>query len=167
MNQVQASLLLTTEGPDRENLMSLKSDIEELINLTKESLQSIDDKHTNNEDDSIFSDEDNENLSKVIVWNTSHWIFLNVYLQDSDGDPNNVVTENLINLQVSTKIFCNSTNEMSIVNYRYRMNWNRSKGWNAELLIIQVGVVPTIITLWYVSRQKAIIQKSQTCKISK
>ncbi|XP_076232478.1 zinc finger CCCH-type with G patch domain-containing protein [Calliopsis andreniformis] len=39
--QVQASLLAKPQGTDREDLLSLKSDIQELINLTKENLQRL------------------------------------------------------------------------------------------------------------------------------
>nr|XP_033327619.1 zinc finger CCCH-type with G patch domain-containing protein isoform X1 [Megalopta genalis] len=63
--QVQATLSSTAEGPDRENLLSLKSDIEELINLAKESLQSIE--SGDNENDSsteILSDDDDDPLAK-------------------------------------------------------------------------------------------------------
>ncbi|XP_031849475.1 zinc finger CCCH-type with G patch domain-containing protein [Nomia melanderi] len=63
--QVQATLSSTAEGTDRENLLSLQSDIEELINLTKESLQSIESGDTGNESSTeILSDDDNDPLAK-------------------------------------------------------------------------------------------------------
>ncbi|XP_078045261.1 zinc finger CCCH-type with G patch domain-containing protein [Augochlora pura] len=64
--QVQATLSSTAEGPDRENLLSLKSDIEELINLTKESLQSIESGDTENDSSTevISDDDDDDPLAK-------------------------------------------------------------------------------------------------------
>ncbi|EFN81050.1 zinc finger CCCH-type with G patch domain-containing protein [Harpegnathos saltator] len=41
LSQVNATLTSTPVGSNRDNLLSLKSDIEELISLTKESLQSL------------------------------------------------------------------------------------------------------------------------------
>lgn len=41
LSQVDTTLSTTLKGPDRDNLLSLKSDIEELISLTKESLQNL------------------------------------------------------------------------------------------------------------------------------
>lgn len=38
---MDTTLSTTPKGPDRDNLLSLKSNIEELISLTKESLQSL------------------------------------------------------------------------------------------------------------------------------
>lgn len=38
---MQTSLSATTERSDRDDLLSLKSDIQELINLTRESLQRV------------------------------------------------------------------------------------------------------------------------------
>ncbi|XP_076281491.1 zinc finger CCCH-type with G patch domain-containing protein isoform X1 [Lasioglossum baleicum] len=63
--QVQSTLSSTAEGPDRENLLSLKSDIEELIDLTKESLQSIESGDTENDSSTeILSDDDDDPLAK-------------------------------------------------------------------------------------------------------
>ncbi|XP_012269744.2 zinc finger CCCH-type with G patch domain-containing protein isoform X1 [Athalia rosae] len=39
--QVQIALSIATSGPDKENLLSLRSDIQELINLTRENLNSL------------------------------------------------------------------------------------------------------------------------------
>jgi len=52
LSQVDITLSTTPKGLDRDNLLSLKSDIEELIFLTKESLQSLegDVKHTKKND---------------------------------------------------------------------------------------------------------------------
>ncbi|XP_015433672.1 PREDICTED: zinc finger CCCH-type with G patch domain-containing protein [Dufourea novaeangliae] len=59
--QVQATLSSSPEGTDRDNLLSLQSDIEELINLTKESLQSIESGDTGNESSTeILSDDDDD-----------------------------------------------------------------------------------------------------------
>lgn len=41
LSQVDTTLSSTPVGPNKDNLLSLKSDIEELISLTKESLQSL------------------------------------------------------------------------------------------------------------------------------
>jgi len=52
---VDTTLSATPTGPERENLLSLKSDIEELIYLTRESLQSLEKNNAENKD------EDDEN----------------------------------------------------------------------------------------------------------
>ncbi|XP_076674218.1 zinc finger CCCH-type with G patch domain-containing protein isoform X2 [Andrena cerasifolii] len=63
--QVQATLSTTTQAADRDNLLSLESDIQELINLTKESLQSV---NTGNVVDEStmesLNDEDDDPLAK-------------------------------------------------------------------------------------------------------
>ncbi|KAL6428751.1 hypothetical protein ACFW04_007962 [Cataglyphis niger] len=61
LSQVDTTLSATPIGPDRDNLLSLKSDIEELILLTKESLQNLegDDIINKNRDDN--SDNKTEN----------------------------------------------------------------------------------------------------------
>ncbi|XP_066999121.2 zinc finger CCCH-type with G patch domain-containing protein [Anabrus simplex] len=41
LSQVQLAISASTPGPDRDNLISLQSDIEELIKLTKENLSSV------------------------------------------------------------------------------------------------------------------------------
>ncbi|KAG7208275.1 hypothetical protein KM043_014518 [Ampulex compressa] len=56
--QVQTALSTTSKEPDRENLISLKSDIEELITLTKESLQNL--KQSNEGSKTRDEDSDNE-----------------------------------------------------------------------------------------------------------
>lgn len=45
------TLSVTQKGPERENLLSLKSDIEELISLTRESLQSLEGNNSENKDE--------------------------------------------------------------------------------------------------------------------
>lgn len=54
---MDTTLSTTSRGPDRDNLLSLKSDIEELISLTKESLQSLEgdeeNKNNDNPDDKM------------------------------------------------------------------------------------------------------------------
>lgn len=52
----------TPIGPDRDNLISLKSDIEELISLTKESLQNLEGDSTINKNRDENSDDKLENL---------------------------------------------------------------------------------------------------------
>lgn len=53
LSQVDTTLSTMLKGPDRDNLLRLKSDIEELISLTKESLQSLEEdvENTNKDDD--------------------------------------------------------------------------------------------------------------------
>ncbi|XP_051167034.1 zinc finger CCCH-type with G patch domain-containing protein [Leptopilina boulardi] len=41
LSQVEIALSTTPKGPDKDNLLSLQSDIQELINLTKENLESL------------------------------------------------------------------------------------------------------------------------------
>ncbi|XP_017755554.1 PREDICTED: zinc finger CCCH-type with G patch domain-containing protein [Eufriesea mexicana] len=57
--QVQATLSVTTQEADRENLLSLQSDIQELITLTKESLQGVE---TYSEDLDDDEDDDTDNV---------------------------------------------------------------------------------------------------------
>lgn len=57
--QVDTTLSTTPDGPDRDNLLSLKSDIEELISLTKESLQSLEGNNAG-DDDSLDEDSDDK-----------------------------------------------------------------------------------------------------------
>lgn len=59
--QVDTTLSTTPKGSDRDNLLSLKSDIEELISLTRESLRSLEgDIENKNEDNN--SDDETEDL---------------------------------------------------------------------------------------------------------
>lgn len=44
-------------GPNRDSLLSLKSDIEELISLTKESLQSLEENNTEDKSENEDSDD--------------------------------------------------------------------------------------------------------------
>lgn len=56
---MDTTLSATPKGPERENLLSLKSDIEELISLTNESLQSLEGNNAENEDEDKNEDSDN------------------------------------------------------------------------------------------------------------
>ncbi|XP_011702720.1 PREDICTED: zinc finger CCCH-type with G patch domain-containing protein [Wasmannia auropunctata] len=59
--QVDTTLSTMPKGSDRDNLLSLKSDIEELISLTKESLQSLEgDVENTNEDNNPDDKTENE-----------------------------------------------------------------------------------------------------------
>lgn len=63
--QVQATLSAAVSGADRDNLLSLKSDIQELINLTKESLLSIETADVGHESKiENLNDEDEDPLTK-------------------------------------------------------------------------------------------------------
>ncbi|XP_020287630.1 zinc finger CCCH-type with G patch domain-containing protein [Pseudomyrmex gracilis] len=63
--QVDTTLSITPNGPDRDNLLSLKSDIEELISLTRESLQSLEgDNDENANEDEDFDDDTQDPLDK-------------------------------------------------------------------------------------------------------
>jgi len=61
---VDTTLSITPKGPDRDNLLSLKSDIEELISLTKENLQRLEGNDTNKKNDDEESDEAEDSLDK-------------------------------------------------------------------------------------------------------
>lgn len=58
--QVQATLSVTTQEADRENLLSLQSDIQELIALTKKSLQGVE---TSSED--LDDDDDDDDIDDI------------------------------------------------------------------------------------------------------
>ncbi|XP_014295690.1 zinc finger CCCH-type with G patch domain-containing protein [Microplitis demolitor] len=61
LSQVQLALTTASEGHDKDNLLSLQSDIQELIALTKESLRSAEGKDTSdNEDDGLSDSQDEE-----------------------------------------------------------------------------------------------------------
>ncbi|KMQ88384.1 zinc finger ccch-type with g patch domain-containing [Lasius niger] len=62
LSQVDTTLSATPIGPDRDNLISLKSDIGELISLTKESLQNLEGDSTINKNRDENSDDKPENL---------------------------------------------------------------------------------------------------------
>lgn len=62
LSQVDTTLSATPIGSDRDNLLSLKSDIEELISLTKESLQNLEGDSTINKNRDDNSDDKTENL---------------------------------------------------------------------------------------------------------
>ena len=51
---------MTPKGPDKDNLLSLQSDIRELINLTKESLENLEEVKNSKNENSRFSNERNE-----------------------------------------------------------------------------------------------------------
>ncbi|KYQ46904.1 Zinc finger CCCH-type with G patch domain-containing protein [Trachymyrmex zeteki] len=78
LSQVDATLSTTPKGPYRDNLLSLKSDIKELIFLTKESLQSLEDVENTNEDDN--PDDKTEDLLD------REYIFLKAELEKSSDD---------------------------------------------------------------------------------
>lgn len=78
--QVQATLSVTTQEADRENLLSLQSDIQELITLTKESLQGVE---TSSEDLDDDDDDDDDVVLKMEMEKEEmfedphqHWMFL-------------------------------------------------------------------------------------------
>ncbi|XP_011332346.2 zinc finger CCCH-type with G patch domain-containing protein isoform X2 [Ooceraea biroi] len=58
LSQVDTTLSATPKGPDRDNLLSLKSDIEELISLTRESLRSLEGNEDKKNDDEEFDEEE-------------------------------------------------------------------------------------------------------------
>lgn len=60
MSQVEITLSTTPNGPDRDNLLSLKTDIEELISLTEESLQNLEGDNT--EDKNENSNDNTDDL---------------------------------------------------------------------------------------------------------
>lgn len=61
LSQVDTTLSTMPKGSDRDNLLSLKSDIEELISLTRESLRNLEGDVENKNEDNNFDDE-TENL---------------------------------------------------------------------------------------------------------
>ncbi|XP_011306166.1 zinc finger CCCH-type with G patch domain-containing protein isoform X2 [Fopius arisanus] len=61
LSQVQLALSGTPTGTDRNNLLSLQSDIQELIALTKESLRSAEGKETSDNEDDGLSDDSQDN----------------------------------------------------------------------------------------------------------
>ncbi|KAK0179792.1 hypothetical protein PV327_005510 [Microctonus hyperodae] len=75
LSQVQLALSATAEGHDKDNLLSLQSDIQELISLTKESLRSAEGKDTSeNEDDGLsdseVDDEDDAMAAEYAMFKT-------------------------------------------------------------------------------------------------
>lgn len=62
LSQIDVTLSATSIGPDRDNLLSLKSDIEELISLTKENLQNLEGSDIINKNRDENSDDETENL---------------------------------------------------------------------------------------------------------
>lgn len=60
LSQVQLALTTATEGHDKDNLLSLQSDIQELIELTKESLKTAEGKDTSENEDDGLSDSQEE-----------------------------------------------------------------------------------------------------------
>lgn len=59
---MDTTLSATPIGSDRDNLLSLKSDIEELISLTKESLQNLEGNDTISKNRDENSDDETEDL---------------------------------------------------------------------------------------------------------
>lgn len=57
LSQVEIALSLATDGLDKDNLLSLRSDIQELINLTKESLRCAKTSKSNEEAADPLADE--------------------------------------------------------------------------------------------------------------
>lgn len=73
LSQVDTTLSTTPKGPDRDNLLSLKSDIEELISLTRESLQSLEgDVENTNEDESPNNVMENSLDREYALFKVSH-----------------------------------------------------------------------------------------------
>ncbi|XP_014473719.1 PREDICTED: zinc finger CCCH-type with G patch domain-containing protein [Dinoponera quadriceps] len=80
LSQVDTTLSSTPIGPNRDNLLSLKSDIEELISLTKESLQSL-------ERNNIESkDEDEDSNSKIQDPLDKEYALFKAELEESSDD---------------------------------------------------------------------------------
>lgn len=66
--QVQATLSVTTQETDRENLLSLQSDIQELITLTKQSLQGVESSSEDlDDDDDVDDDVDDVDLDDPLA----------------------------------------------------------------------------------------------------
>ncbi|XP_018347254.1 PREDICTED: zinc finger CCCH-type with G patch domain-containing protein [Trachymyrmex septentrionalis] len=77
LSQVDATLSTTPKGPYRDNLLSLKSDINELIFLTKESLQSLEENVENTNED---PDDKTEDLLD------KEYVFFKAELEKSSND---------------------------------------------------------------------------------
>ncbi|XP_011049578.1 PREDICTED: zinc finger CCCH-type with G patch domain-containing protein [Acromyrmex echinatior] len=78
LSQVDATLSTTPKGPYRDNLLSLKSDINELIFLTKESLQSLEENVENTNEDN--PDDKTEDLLD------KEYVFFKAELEKSSND---------------------------------------------------------------------------------
>lgn len=79
--QVDTTLSTMPKGPDRDNLLSLKSDIEELISLTKESLQNlegdVENKNEDNNPDNKMEDLlDKEYVLFKVCFGNDYWIIV-------------------------------------------------------------------------------------------
>ena len=103
--QVQATLSTTTQGADRDNLLSLESDIQELINLTKESLQSVNAGNVADESTmESLNDEDEDPLAKEYA------LFKEQLEKVSDSTENCKEDEEAAgasnNIEVSMQVFC-------------------------------------------------------------
>ncbi|XP_043275966.1 zinc finger CCCH-type with G patch domain-containing protein [Venturia canescens] len=64
LSQVKLALSATDQGPDRDNLLSLQSDIEELITLTAQSLRSAKGECTDSDSAENLSDDDDDPMAK-------------------------------------------------------------------------------------------------------
>ncbi|KAG6801930.1 zinc finger CCCH-type with G patch domain-containing protein [Apis mellifera caucasica] len=102
--QVQATLSVTTQEADRENLLSLQSDIQELITLTKESLQGVEtsseDLDDDDDDDDVDGDDDMDDplakeyaLFKAELEKTSNDSENKEQDKQDDGASNNIEDE--------------------------------------------------------------------------
>ncbi|XP_076756222.1 zinc finger CCCH-type with G patch domain-containing protein [Xylocopa sonorina] len=97
--QVQATLAVTTQEPDRENLLSLQSDIQELITLTKESLQGVETSSEDLDDDDDDDDDIDDPLAKEYALfkaeleKTSNDSESNEQDKQDDGASNNIEEE--------------------------------------------------------------------------
>ncbi|KAK9310675.1 hypothetical protein QLX08_000011 [Tetragonisca angustula] len=101
--QVQATLSVTTQEADRENLLSLQSDIQELITLTKKSLQGVETSSEDlddDDDDDVEMDDDMEDplekeyaLFKAELEKTSNNSESKEPDKQDDGASNNIEDE--------------------------------------------------------------------------
>ncbi|XP_015602108.1 zinc finger CCCH-type with G patch domain-containing protein [Cephus cinctus] len=86
LSQVQVALSATGKGPDKDNLLSLQSDIQELISLTKDSLQSVLE-GKNNDQSKKFTDENDDPLAK-------EYALFKAELGEDSNDSNNIDQNN-------------------------------------------------------------------------
>lgn len=98
MSQVQLALSATAEGHDKDNLLSLQSDIQELISLTKESLKSAEGKDTSENEDDGLSDSEEDNEDDAMAAEYAMFKVLNISHEYS--------IKNLILQQLIAILFC-------------------------------------------------------------
>ncbi|KYM85601.1 Zinc finger CCCH-type with G patch domain-containing protein [Atta colombica] len=79
LSQVDATLSTTPKGPYRDNLLSLKSDINELIFLTKESLQNLEENVENTNENDNPDDKTEDLLDR-------EYVFFKAELEKSSND---------------------------------------------------------------------------------